>query len=481
MSDLRTSDHPPIRQYGPPVSAGLPRDAMSNLANGLRAIFLLRARPGGWRPFADQLILFTLVDVVFTLVVSWLQVEGPGDMNWSALPRASLQLPLGLLAGWLVARRSRDPSLLPGLATVVVVLTFLLDIAGDVVLLGSLWQLWPEGFDTTRVSIGIFAWWAFACGVAAFRMARGSRIARTAYLGWTAVVLALPLWFIPYVPPWQAVETGEPGDAFAAATEEVLYSQGRLLDQLGQRIAPQRPGVQEIFFLGAAGYASENVFLNEVSLASEILRTRFDAEGHAAIIANNPGTLRTLPVATATSLGHMLKVVGRTMDTEEDVLFLFLTSHGSEDHRLAMEFWPLQLIDVDPAMLKQMLDASGIRWRVIVISACYAGGFIEPLKDSRTLVMTAADPEHSSFGCGADSDLTYFGKAYFDEALRETRSLTAAFEVARRKIADRESAQGFEPSNPQIFLGEEIAAKLRQMGLHAPAPVAAPAPAPASK
>jgi hypothetical protein len=151
------------------------------------------------------------------------------------------------------------------------------------------------------------------------------------------------------------------------------------------------------------------------------------------------------------------------------VLFLFLTSHGSEDHRLAMEFWPLQLADIDPGMLKQMLDASGIRWRVIVISACYSGGFIEPLKDSRTLIMTAADPEHSSFGCGADSDLTYFGKAYFDEALRETRSLTAAFELARKSIAAREGAQGYEPSNPQMFLGEEMAAKLRQMGLHGPA------------
>ena len=328
--------------------------------------------------------------------------------------------------------------------------------------------------DTTRLSMAVFAWWAFACGVAAFRLTRGSRIARVAYLGWTAVVLALPLWFIPYVPLWQAVEVGESDDAFAAATEEVLYSQSRLLDQVGQRIAPQQPGVPEIFFLGAAGYASENVFLNEVSLASEILRTRFGAEGHAAIIANNPGTLRTLPVATATSLGHMLKTVGQTMDTEEDVLIplphqprvagspslhgvLAAAAHG---HRSG-------------GMLKQMLDVSGIRWRVIVISACYSGGFIEPLKDSRTLIMTAADPDHTSFGCGADSELTYFGKAYFDEALRETRSLTAAFEQARKSIAAREGAQGFEPSNPQIFLGDEIAAKLDQMGFHGPKPIAA--------
>ncbi len=59
-----------------------------------------------------------------------------------------------------------------------------------------------------------------------------------------------------------------------------------------------------------------------------------------------------------------------------------------------------------------------------MVSACYAGGFIEPLKDDRTLVITAADAHHTSFGCGAESDFTYFGKAYFDQALRATYSFT---------------------------------------------------------
>ena len=121
------------------------------------------------------------------------------------------------------------------------------------------------------------------------------------------------------------------------------------------------------------------------------------------------------------------------LDPDEDVLFLYLTSHGSEDHRLAMQFWPLQLDDIDPRMLKQMLDESGIKWRVIVISACYSGGFVEPLKDDHTMIVTAADAFHQSFGCGSTSDFTYFAKAYFDEALRGTHSFQAAFDQARRE------------------------------------------------
>jgi hypothetical protein len=164
-------------------------------------------------------------------------------------------------------------------------------------------------------------------------------------------------------------------------------------------------------------------------------------------------------VATTTALARTLEYLGRVMDKEEDVLFLYLTSHGSEDHRLTMEFWPLQLNDVDPHSLRQMLDRAGIKWRVIAISACYSGGFVEPLRDERTLVVTASDAQRQSFGCGTESDFTYFGRAW-DEALRGTYSFTEAFEQARVRIEQREKAESLMPSNPQIFVGARVARKL---------------------
>jgi hypothetical protein len=147
------------------------------------------------------------------------------------------------------------------------------------------------------------------------------------------------------------------------------------------------------------------------------------------------------------------------MDRDEDLLFLYLTSHGSEDHRLSMGFWPLQLNDLDPQTLRDMLDRAGIRWRVIAISACYSGGFIDALREERTLVLTASDAQHQSFGCGAESDFTYFGRAY-DEALRATYSFTEAFERARTRIAEREKAEALTASNPQVFIGERVGRKL---------------------
>jgi hypothetical protein len=114
-------------------------------------------------------------------------------------------------------------------------------------------------------------------------------------------------------------------------------------------------------------------------------------------------------------------------------------------------------------MIKRMLDEAGIKWRVIAISACYSGGFIEPLKDDNTLIVTAADSDHSSFGCSNDSDFTYFGKAYFDHALRGTWSFVEAFEQARREIEGREKAEALTPSNPQMYAGKQIQRKLESL------------------
>jgi hypothetical protein len=169
------------------------------------------------------------------------------------------------------------------------------------------------------------------------------------------------------------------------------------------------------------------------------------------------------PIASVTSLQRTLAHVGRLMNRDEDVLVLYLTSHGSEDHRFALEFWPLRLHDLDAPTLRKMLDDAGIRWRILVVSACYSGGFIEPLKDAHTLVVTAADAQHTSFGCGAQSDFTYFGKAYVDQALRTSYSLTDAFAVARKTIEARERSEGRAPSNPQMYLGPQMAEKLKQL------------------
>ena len=141
-------------------------------------------------------------------------------------------------------------------------------------------------------------------------------------------------------------------------------------------------------------------------------------------------------------------------------MLLHIATHGDNDYRLVLDLTPLELAQLTPSALARMLADSGIKWKVIVISACFSGGFIEPLKDDNTLIITAADAFHSSFGCDYDSDYTWFSQALYDEALRETFSFVEAFEAAKEAVDDRERAEGYPPSNPQMFAGAAMRKKL---------------------
>ena len=151
------------------------------------------------------------------------------------------------------------------------------------------------------------------------------------------------------------------------------------------------------------------------------------------------------------------------MDPDEDILFIHLTSHGAGNGELAAQFAPMQVSPVLPQELRRWLDHAGVRYRVVSISACYAGNWIAPLSADGTLVMTASDANHTSYGCGSKSDLTFFGRAIYDEQLRTTtHSFTDAHAAARKIILQRENEAGKDDgySNPQIKVGSLIEARL---------------------
>jgi len=245
--------------------------------------------------------------------------------------------------------------------------------------------------------------------------------------------------------------------------EEVLYSQPRLLDEQLARLEAGKPGVPEIFFLGVAG-SEESVFMRETITVEQLFKDRYATNGHTMILVNNPASARNFPFANHESLSRSLRRIGERMNGNEDLLFLFLTSHGSADHLFSIKLQPFKFSDLTPQMIRNALDDAGIKHRVVVISACYSGGFIDALADDNTLVITAASADRSSFGCNDTNDMTDFGRAYFSEALRETHSFTEAFERAKAIIADREAASDTPPSNPQMVGGESLRTKLEWFG-----------------
>lgn len=257
--------------------------------------------------------------------------------------------------------------------------------------------------------------------------------------------------------------------------EAVMAAQPGLLQAATQSLAPQRPGHVDLYAVGFAGDGSEPVFRNEVDYFGDLMASRFGAEGRTLRLVNYPGTVEHTPLATLTNLRQALAAVARRMDTDEDVLLLFLTSHGSQDHRLAVDLDPLPLDQIEPEDLRQALDDAGIRWRVVVVSACYSGGFVDALDDPDTLVITAARADRTSFGCGNDSQITWFGKAFLADALNRTRDFPEAFALASRQVREWELAEGETPSVPQLREGAQIGAKLGQWAQQLP-PAAPPVP-----
>jgi hypothetical protein len=172
----------------------------------------------------------------------------------------------------------------------------------------------------------------------------------------------------------------------------------------------------------------QKVFAEETKLAERVIAERYGAAGRSLLLVNDRRDRETWPLATVHGLRRALGRVAERMDRSKDVLFLFLTSHGSAEPSLAVSnsTWPLD--QLDPAALRKALDASGIRWRVIVISACYSGAFIPALADDETAIFTSAAADRTSFGCSEDRDVTEFGEAFIRDAVPGAPSLVAAFD-----------------------------------------------------
>jgi hypothetical protein len=200
-------------------------------------------------------------------------------------------------------------------------------------------------------------------------------------------------------------------------------------------------------------FGDQGVFRNEATSAADIVRSRFG--GDPVVIRFNT---KTGGGATVEGLAATLQAEAKKMDGENDILFLILTSHGSPNG-LAVTAGPLAET-LTPSNLAEMLDRTGVRHKVVVISACYSGVFIPRLADADTLVITAADAHHASFGCEDKAKWTYFGDAFFNVALRPAKNLKDAFLVARSLVLKRELRQGFDPSHPQMAGGGNVEALL---------------------
>lgn len=429
-----------------------------NLKAGIRLAFFLRVSREEFVVTPTQIVLLFALEWLLTLVGEWLRVDGPARFSIWGVYYHAFYVMLGLLAAYLVALALRSAQAFA---------TFLTASLAGAVFIAVIFLALEAANDAGLISYTIYfaLWyalfaWVVAVMVRAVGIAGATRRMAQIALGIMAVAVGvLPLFFVPQQ---QSIELAQSQPARPRVNvEQTFYAQPAMLRQALDRLAPQRAGVVDLYFVGFAAYSDQDVFLKETHYVRTLFDRRLDTAGRSLLLSNHPGTLRDLPIASASNLDHVLERLAQIMDPHEDVLFLFLTSHGDRN-LLAVDFWPLDLNDLQANHLRDALRRAGIKWKVIVISACHSGSFIDELQDSNTLIMTAARGDRKSFGCSAESDFTYFSKALFADALARGATIRAAFDQAKAIVERRERAEKLEPSLPQIHSTPAIEAKLNE-------------------
>jgi hypothetical protein len=227
-------------------------------------------------------------------------------------------------------------------------------------------------------------------------------------------------------------------------------------------LQPQRPGQLDVYMITAALWG-DPVFEREATQAEAILREHLGADGRSIMLSAGGNGERRYPSATPDDIAAAIGRVGSIIDPDEDLVVMFITSHGSPDGSVSIREHNRLGAAMRPTHLRDMLAASGIRNRVVIVSACFSGAFIAPLMDDNTIVLTAAAPDRSSFGCQPQRDWTFFGDAFFNHHVRNGASLIEAFDNAKVLIERWEREHNLSPpSNPQRHVGSRAGPMLRR-------------------
>jgi hypothetical protein len=236
----------------------------------------------------------------------------------------------------------------------------------------------------------------------------------------------------------------------------ILNTQRILLKKLTAAVQPGEKGKTDIFVLGFAGDGTQDVFLSEVEYAAQKIAERYKTDKRTLLLVNNLRSVKKYPLATLDNLKIALKDISIKMNGAEDVLMLFATSHGSPNRTMSVQLPGFEMQNLSADQLRFALDSSGITNRIIIISACFSGGFIPALENKNTAIFTAAAFDRTSFGCANDRKLTYFGDAFFQKNLIAAPTLEIAFENSLELIAEWERRDSLVHSQPTSSIGENI-------------------------
>lgn len=432
-----------------------------NLAAGLRLALFMRVERGAFRISVAQLVLIVVVSAAIDIDADWARAGHEARFSILGLHGELFALGLLTLSAAVIAMLRRDRDVYLALP-IVILASF------PVIQLVHLLPALPEAdsavSDVTRriFEYAIFAWMMLLAMRAVYVCVDPQRPHRRAFaLGGGLLVIA-PIWFAPLLGPvdpwWREFDPvlNDP-DAISPASEAVLAAQDFMMDRALDQLEDGQPGVTDLYFVGFAADARRPGFVTDVDTAQRVMDERWHTKGRSIVLLNSPLTVAERPFATITHLRAVLLEIGDVIDADDDIVMLYLTGNSGANHTLAAVNPPLELVGLSPQGLKQLLDAAGIRWRVIVVSTCYAGAWIDALKNDETVVIASSAAGVRGIDCAGGLAPSSFGQAFFNTGMRRNDDMTRAFDAARTSLADRDAAQ------PVMVIGPAIAEHLKEL------------------
>ena len=127
-----------------------------------------------------------------------------------------------------------------------------------------------------------------------------------------------------------------------------------------------------MFFVGFAGVASQKVFAEEIKLAAHVVGQRFDSASRQLLLINDHRDLDSFHLTQCQACATR-SVGGHENGSDRDMLFCRCHHMKTDEPLLSVSNGLLPLEQVTGDNLASALRDSGIKWRIIVISACHAG------------------------------------------------------------------------------------------------------------
>ncbi|MFO1415017.1 MAG: C13 family peptidase [Burkholderiales bacterium] len=442
---------------------------LRNLRAGLRLCMFRRVSRLDFRVDLAQLLLLVVLSAGIDIAGDWVRALPPRHFSWLGAGSELYAVGVLLLTSAFIAivNRQRPAALaIPVLALASLPVVQAIHYVPYVLRDGG---EFPEFVLLAEYGIVL---WIVAVLVRSVALA----FAPLPPFGWLRAIgggllLAAPIWIggtISESQPWWRGHQDEmaiPASEMNAGSEVVLAAQSFVLDHALDALQDERGGQADLYFVAYAPYAGDDAFREQAEAAQRMMDTRWDTDGRSLVLVNNPQTLVTAPFATVTHLREVLNEIGGAIDPDDDVVMLFLTSTTAANGKLAALLPPLTLVELGPAGLKQLLEDAGIKWRIIVVSACESGRFVQALQDEYTLVITDTSAGGTAFGCGGRTPVSEFADVFFGEAMAKANTFEAAFNAAKAKMAEREKEAGYSPgAAPQFVMGAEMAEKIKTLG-----------------